>query len=282
MAKLVLITNGRLGNNLFQLSLVNNIKAHFPSLDILYPHFPELNIPESIGYSEELNRVPDLSLTGQLIGFSGINQVIESNSDALIHCDAWGMNPEIYSSSREYLRNLFSKPEVIKEAKEVVTFHVRGGDLWQNPPYSRRKFIHPDYSAIPISFYRNVMEITRMPAEFVIEKSVPNWYLRLLQKTLQVDLKKSKATPVHDFLQIASSKDVGLGVSTFSWMAAFIGRPSRVHMPILGIFNSEKRPDINLRFKDWNLIEYHFEPHVWTGNRLDREWLSYSECHPIV
>jgi hypothetical protein len=100
----------------------------------------------------------------------------------------------------------------------------------------------------------------------------------MLRQTLDLDLNASTATPIVDFLRIAQGVEIGLGVSTYSWMAAFIGSPTKVHMPILGVFDSGSRPDLDFRFQDWKISEYRFEKYKWSGTRRDREWLADSEC----
>lgn len=279
-----MIPNGRLGNNLFQLSLMNSLKIHCPNLKVLLPSFPELNIDESAGYSEALCAEPELRVLDHQLDFDAVIRFINLNPTALIHCSAWGMNPSVYSHSRSYLRSLLANLEnrILDQPAQILRFHIRGGDLWQNPIYRRSRYIHPDYSSIPVSFYKKVLELTDSQAEFVIEKSVPSWYLTMLQRSLGLSMRRSELSSIQDFMRIASSTEVGLGVSTFSWMAAFIGEPKRVHLPVLGIFDANRRPDLNFRNPSWHTIEYEFEEHTWTGTSKDKDWLRSSECQSVL
>jgi hypothetical protein len=280
VATLVLIPNGRLGNNLFQLSLANYLKIQFPNIEILFPSFPEIGISQSDGYIEALKSTPDVYLSDSQIQIKQIEDFIGKKPSAVIHCAAWGMNSEIYSFSRNYLRSLALTDSEVNNAMTPrnLTFHIRGGDLWQNPWYKRKKYIHTDYSAVPVSFYEKVLQSARIEVEFVVESTVPNWYLKMLRKSLGFDFRTSTVGPVVDFQRISKGCEIGLGVSTFSWMAAFLGNPDKVHIPCLGIFDSTKRPDLDFKFQGWNLLEYNFEAHNWTGTRTDMEWLAHSEC----
>lgn len=283
MAQIVLIPNGRLGNNLFQLSLMNALSIRCPKLMILLPSFPEIGIEESEGYVEALNSEPNLTLIDHQIDLDAIVNFIKVNPSALIHCSAWGMKPAFYAQSRSYLKNIFDMTENLsfENKSEMLRFHIRGGDLWQTPSYKRSRYIHPDYMGIPVSFYKSVLERTNIPAEFVIEKSVPTWYLRVLQSAVGIKLNRSKSTPVHDLLKLASSTQVGLGISTFSWMSAFIGEPHKVHLPVLGIFDIDRRPDLDFYNPTWNIQKYKFEKHSWTGTKTDKDWLRYSKCEVV-
>jgi hypothetical protein len=280
MATLVLIPNGRLGNNLFQLSLANYLKLRSPEVKILFPNFPEIGILQSEGYTEALKKTPDIHLSDNQIQVEQIAAHIRNNPSAMIHCAAWGMTSEIYSYSRDFLRSIVppnADTDNVATSRNL-TFHIRGGDLWQNQWYKRKRYIHTDYSAVPISFYEKVIQSARIDVEFVVESTVPNWYLKMLRKVLGFDLKTSTVAPLADFQRISKGSEIGLGVSTFSWMAAFIGNPNKVHIPLLGIFDSTKRPDLDFKFPEWNTSEYNFEEHNWTGTWSDREWLANSEC----
>ena len=280
MATLVLIPNGRLGNNLFQLSLANYLKFQLPDTEILLPSFPEIGVLQSDGYIEALKSTPDIYLSDGQIQIEQIEDFIGKKPSAVIHCAAWGMNSEIYSFSRNYLRSLALTDSEVNNAvtPRNLTFHIRGGDLWQNPVHKRQRYIHAGYSAIPVSFYKKVLESTNLYPEFIIENSVPTWYLKMMRKTLGLDLEVSTSTSVSDFLKISQGVEIGLAVSTFSWMAAFIGTPNKVHLPLLGIFNSQKHPNVNFKFQGWNISEYKFDAYNWTGTKRDKEWLAHSEC----
>ena len=283
MATVVLIPNGRLGNNLFQLSLVNYLKIKLPDVKILFPSFPELGILQSDGFSEALNNTPDIYFSDHRTQIEQIADYIRIKPTALIHCTAWGMTPEIYSLSQNYLRGLVLHNRNLenKISPRDLTFHIRGGDLWQNAWYKRKRHIHMDYSAVPISFYKKVLQTAKINSEFIVESSVPEWYLKMLRKSLGFELKPSTAAPSVDFQRIAQGNEIGLGVSTFSWMAAFIGRPTRVHMPILGIFDMGRRPDLDFKNPSWTITKYEFEEHCWSGTKRDKEWLQSSDCQVV-
>jgi hypothetical protein len=253
-----------------------------PDVKVLLPSFPELGILQSDGFSEALNNSPDIYLSDHRTQIEQIADCIKIKPTALIHCAAWGMTPEIYSLSRNYLRSLALTDNGVNNAMTPrnLTFHIRGGDLWQNPWYKRKKYIHTDYSAIPVSFYEKVLQSARIEVEFVVESTVPNWYLKMLRKAVGFDLRTSRVGPLVDFQRISQGCEIGLGVSTFSWMAAFLGNPDKVHIPLLGIFDSTKRPDLDFKFQDWKMLEYNFEAHNWTGTRKDLEWLAHSKCTP--
>jgi hypothetical protein len=262
---------------------MNSLSIRCPSLRILLPSFPEIGIEESEGYSEAFNLQPDLTVIDHNIDLDALVRFIMENPSALIHCSAWGMKPAFYNDSRSYLRSIINRTanQSFESKSEMLRFHIRGGDVWQTPSYKRSRNIHPDYMGIPVSFYKSILERANIPVEFVIEKTAPSWYLRMLQNAVGIKLNRSKSTPAHDFLKLASSTQVGLGISTFSWMSAFIGEPHKVHLPVLGIFDTDRRPDLDFYNPTWNIQKYKFEKHSWTGTRSDKDWLRFSKCELV-
>jgi hypothetical protein len=281
LVKLVLIENGRLGNNLFQLSLMHYIRQHMPEIEILVPEIPMLRIEKSQGYNEAIKQSPDLEITAHDINEDDLRSIVSSNKNAVIHCSAWGMNEKYYYNSRGYIKSLIKNLEENKNKKtnHELVFHIRGGDIWQNRFFERKKIIHPDYSAVPISFYKKVHELSGKPVKFVAENSVPKWYIQKLKSTIRGTSTTFTKNTLADFIEISRGSEIGLGVSTFSWMAAFAGEPTVVHMPILGIFDVKRRPDLSLYNPSWNIQKYKFEQYEWTGTIRDTDWLLTSECH---
>jgi hypothetical protein len=105
--------------------------------------------------------------------------------------------------------------------------------------------IHEDYFALPIDFYFNVMEASGKPLHFLVESSTPNWYLSLLLRSLPNASFQMSGSVEDDFRQLASSPELALSISSFSYMAGFLG-DGKIYMPVGGLFNPLKRPDIDL------------------------------------
>ena len=280
MAKIVLIENGRLGNILFQLSLMHYFRGLIPEIEILLPEIPILKIEQSQGYADAINRAPDLTVSAHEINEDKVLWTATSNKNAIIHCSAWGMKEKYYGSSQSYIQslihNLDENPS--KKKKDELVFHIRGGDIWKRRFYERKKQIHPDYRAIPISFYRKIQEMNDKPVKFVSESTVPKWYLDQIKSTSPGTNTIFSKSVLADFTEISQASEIGLGISTFSWMAAFVGAPSVIHMPILGIFDVDRRPDLNFCNPSWNIRKYGFEQHEWNGTDQDKEWLLESKC----
>ena len=286
MISLVLVLNGRLGNNLFQLSYIFYIKQRRPDITVYYPAIPSLGIEESPNYRELSESQPDFRISNnELIG-DEFFVLLDEQFDYIIHMSGWGMSPEIYSGSRMYLKSIIDQTQQKKDFEEIQTtkslvFHIRGGDIWQNNRLKPQKYIHPEYSALPASYFETILNESKGEAEFVVENSVPKWYLRILRKKLGIRISRSNSSAVEDLLKISKAQEVALGVSTFSWMGAFIGNPELVHIPKLGLFDRNRRPDLDFYNPSWNVKIYAFEEHNWTGNANDREWLTYSNCNHI-
>ena len=287
MIKLALILNGRFGNNLFQLSFIHFLKKKFPEIEVFYPEISQLGIVESEGWVELAKTTPDLLIHENSIDTQKISELNSSRGIYLIHSLAWGMQPKFYENSKENLRKVILESSRsaleprLELAKNKLTFHIRGGDIWQTGALKRARYIHPDYTAVPTSFYETVSTNFVGEVEFIVEQSVPKWYLKHLRQRLSFNIKTSKSIAHDDFLRISSGSQIGLGVSTFSWMAAFVGNPEIVHFPMLGIFNKSQRPDLDFINPNWRIKKYAFEDHKWSGNAEDRSWISDSACFAI-
>jgi hypothetical protein len=284
MINLVMVPNGRTGNILFQLSYINYLERNYPNLRVYLPEINDFGIAETPGYRKLIMSKPDLNFSIESLNSELLNSITSTDKSLTIHFSAWGMNSQIYIDSRDYLRGLLPQDahnngfEKDESQGRALMFHIRGGDIWQNNIFRSQKYIHSDYQAIPVSFYQKIAHNFAGEIQFVVEAKTPPWYLRMISKKLDIDIKVSKNSAIHDLRRLAGGGEIGLGVSTFSWMAAFIGTPSKVHMPILGIFDVKKRPDLDFNCPEWKISRYEFEPHAWTGNKRDKNWLESAEC----
>ena len=251
-----------------------------------YPAIPTLGIEESPNYRNLVESQPDFRISNnELIG-DEFFVLLKEQTDYIIHISGWGMSPEIYSGSRSYLKSIINRAQRKQDIEEIkatepLVFHIRGGDIWQNNRLKPQKYIHPEYSALPASYFETILHQSKREAEFVVENSVPKWYLRILRKKLGIRISRSKSGAVEDLLKISAAQEVALGVSTFSWMGAFIGNPELVHIPKLGIFDPSRRPDLDFYNPGWEVKLYAFEEHNWRGNSSDKQWLAYSNCNHI-
>lgn len=121
---------------------------------------------------------------------------------------------------------------------EDLVIHVRLEDIMQPGR-------HPDYGPLPIAWYREVLEDTGLRPVFVGQFST-DAYSDALKAAFPEAVILEGGSVLHDFETIRHAHNVALGVSTFSWMAAWLGATGRIFQPMLGLLNPEQQPGINL------------------------------------
>jgi len=238
-----LIKSGRLGNNLFQLAFAKYLSCLFDNAEIIHFGIPEINLSQSADYEDFHGFEIRDEVKGHKFSADFFSKL---DSKEIIFTSAWGMRKEYFVGQRNFLRTFFPTDFFIMSNKlnfDKVLCHIRGGDIWRRP-FSRVK-VHEDYFALPIDFYENVMKASGKPLHFLVESSTPNWYLSLLLRSLPNSSFQMSGSVVDDFKYLANAPELALSISSFSYMAGFLG-DGKVYMPVGGLFNPLTRPDIDL------------------------------------
>ena len=111
---------------------------------------------------------------------------------------------------------------------DTLVISVRGGEILDA--------IHPDYTLLPVSFYVELIERTRLTPVFVGQLA-PNAYVDALRTAFPDARYLSGPTPLHDFERLRAATNICLSVSTFAWMAAWLSDAKRIVLPLSGLFN---------------------------------------------
>lgn len=270
---------GRTGNNLFQLAFGIYLRTLIPDAKLNHFSIRELgisNLSPSIFTQHYL-----YSISGQDDGIGEVLNAHRLSELKEVHTTALGMKHKYFSNSLTTLDSLI--PDYIKKSpleEDFTLIHVRGGDIWKKRSVFRKSTnLHPDYYAIPFSFYDEVCEKAEFPILFLMSADSPVWYRKVFSKRYRGERIMYQKSISHDFALIYSAKELALSVSSFSYMASALGKTRKLHIPILGLLNSEVRPDINLPPLAPTSVEYRFEDHKWSGTSRDKEWLFESKTH---
>ena len=270
---------GRTGNNLFQLAFSHYLSKQFENVEIVHFGVPELGISEHPGYEQAMKQRVDFV----------INQnnyfkmpILDSGLDlpsGIIQSSAWGMNSKYFLESRDYLRKLLPQQifryddSTIHGGEFEILCHVRGGDVWDRSRFKKGKNLHPDYAALPLSYYENILETSNKRVRFLIEDSTPNWYVSLLRERFGNKTISFSSSVEFDFKRMLLAENLALSLSTFSWMAGFLGEAKVVHFPVIGLFDRGQRPDLDFSLEEKLVRKYFFSPHHWTGSKKDLSWI---------
>lgn len=104
---------------------------------------------------------------------------------------------------------------------------------------------HVDYGPLPIAWYKALIETTGLRPVFVGQLS-DDLYSTALRRAFPDGVFLTGGSVLHDFQTIRNAVNVAIGVSTFSWLAAWLGARERVFMPLIGMLNPNQVPLINL------------------------------------
>jgi hypothetical protein len=271
---------GRFGNSLFQLFFAEYLSRKFPNLEVMNFELLEFGINQTKGYSLYLNQAPEITLTGHSISAEELG-IIQSNRTSLIHSEVIGMQMRFLDSIPNDISKLVSELRQIEDQRECrtqgkVLCHIRGGDIW------RKLFIgspvHPDYSSLPYSYYLGIQEAEGLDLVFLLEPGVPQWYKNGLVRKFGKNSVLPTSSVRSDFALLLKSSNLAISISSFSWMAGFLGTGKRIHYPVHGLLSPSVRSDLDLMpIKDERYVFYYPEAHIWRGGLKDYKWIYQSE-----
>lgn len=125
---------------------------------------------------------------------------------------------------------------------------------------------HKGYGPLPLAYYRRIVDETGLEPVFVGQFG-DDPYSDALRREFPGAVTLEGGSVLHDFETIRNAYNVIIGVSTFSWVAAWLGVRERVFYPMLGIFNPLQTPNINLTPADDPRYRFELFPRRrWSGS----------------
>lgn len=141
----------------------------------------------------------------------------------------------------ERYRGVFASPfaRPMGFGPEYLVCPVRAEDILHGP--------HPDYVLTPVEFYRDIVRITGLKPVF-IGQTHPNAYMdRIRQAFPDALYREPQDDPLVDFETIRQSRNAVIGVSTFSWLAAWLSDSlDTIVLTVSGLFNPMQCRDVDL------------------------------------
>lgn len=159
-----------------------------------------------------------------------------------------------------------SNVEYETTSKYEIVFHVRAGDIIGG--------VHKDYWPLPISYIRRIVNETALDPVFVGELGNDYYSNALVEMFPQARFICNSSTS--DFETIRNAKNIGLSISTFSWLSAWLSKTATtIHVPVFGLLNPNQRPDINLLpLTDRRFLFHQFSAVAHFEGRADQiSWL---------
>lgn len=141
----------------------------------------------------------------------------------------------------ERYRGVFASPfaRPMGFGPEYLVCPVRAEDILHGP--------HPDYVLTPVEFYLDIVRSTGLKPVF-IGQTHPNPYMdRIRQAFPDALYREPQNDPLVDFETIRQSRNAVIGVSTFSWLAAWLSDSlDTIVLTVSGLFNPMQCRDVDL------------------------------------
>jgi hypothetical protein len=102
-------------------------------------------------------------------------------------------------------------------------------------------YAHPDYFPLPPGYYAKLQAESGLDLVFFGQLGDDAY-----SQALRAAFPRARFVPGvnqnHDFEVLRRSRNVALSISTFAWLAAWLGEAERVYLPVGGIFNPHHDP----------------------------------------
>lgn len=147
-----------------------------------------------------------------------------------------------------------------------IMLNVRGAEVL--------KARSPEYGPIPVAFYEQVLDETGLEPIFMGQLG-NDYYSTLLRRRFPKAKFVPSAGAAMDFERMRQSKNLAISLSTFSWVAGWLSQAHCIHLPLLGSFNPEQRPDIwMIPTRDPRYRFYQFPIRRWQASQQQIDDLS--------
>ena len=122
---------------------------------------------------------------------------------------------------------------------EYLVCPVRAEDILHGP--------NAEYVLTPVEFYRDIADMTGLTPVF-IGQTHPNPYMDRIRAAFPAAIfREPQTNPLVDFETIRQSRNIVVGVSTYSWLAAWLSRSAdNIYLAVSGLFNPMQKPQVDM------------------------------------
>ncbi|WP_333868392.1 hypothetical protein [Cypionkella sp.] len=177
----------------------------------------------------------------------------------------------------KHAQSLFKAPKqsFYKTGAKDLVIHVRLGDILVPGR-------HRDYPPLPIAYYQKILEENDLRPVFVGELG-EDVYSKALRKAFPKAKMIDNGSVLHDFQTLRQAQNIAIGVSTYSWMAAWLGNAKRIFYPLRGLFNPLQVSSVDMvPLKDPRYTFYQFPIRQWNADDADFEALLHGPSEAEV
>ena len=239
---------GRLGNLMIEYMVALKFADMVRDCRISNISIPEWNIDHPVVASPGPTAVEQRE---QHIDLPGLADQVWTQRISRVEWTGFGQRMENFLLPRRY-DHIFRSPfdTDMGFGPEYLVCPIRAEDILHGP--------NRDYPLTPMEFYRDVVAMTGLQPVF-IGQTEPNPYMDGIRAAFpDATYRPPQAHPLVDFETIRQSRNLVIGVSTYSWVAAWLSLTAEtIHLAVNGLFNPMQQNNVDLlpfddvRFKFW-------------------------------
>lgn len=222
---------GNTANRAMQYLVAKKMEETVPDVSIENIYLPEWGI-DTRCETGSMSRSCSLGWNRYWIDVDGFADCLKRRVINTLFLDAFCFNIDHFpkrETAREILRDLAIGDEVIKGfGLEEIVFNIRGCEVLEKA--------QKDYIVLPKEYYQLVINDCGLKPVFFGQIG-NNAYSQYLKDAFPNARFVEGKGAVHDFEVIRQSANIGVAVSTFSWLAAWLSHAQRIYLPIAGMYN---------------------------------------------
>jgi hypothetical protein len=176
----------------------------------------------------------------QHIDLPGLADQVRSGQAARIEWTGFGQRMENFLPPERYQAVFVSPFQMpMGYGPEYLVCPVRAEDILHAP--------NAEYVLTPVEFYRDVIEMTGLKPVFIGQTQANAYMDRIKAAFPGAIFREPQTDLLVDFETIRQSRNVVIGVSTYSWLAAWLSRSvDNIYLAVSGLFNPMQKPHVDL------------------------------------
>jgi hypothetical protein len=247
----VAFSEGRLGNHLAQYC-IGRILASELDRDLVSdskPGFPNVSCV--------LKGPIDISVDGEILELTGhrlaLTKLRRQSLPDLVVIKGNFLRYENFRPYKTAIREswLVSDRAIEKLPADVLTIHVRSGDIWQ---IGKKKRVKAEYHALPFSYYEEIVSSRPWSRILVVSEDAGDPMVRKLASRFGAEVRSG--SPLDDFNHLRASANLVLSVSSFAWWAGWLSQAQRIYYPVAGHFDPDRQ----------RLLPFERQTDFWVGD----------------
>ncbi len=235
---------GNLANQMIQAMVAVSLADQLRDRSGTSPRLSNINLPAFCMHHPYVphNDIATLTVTGHTLDTPALALALSTGAAGCIDIRSYAQRMVNFPSLNR-ARRLFAHtpPQNPAAGPNDLLCSIRQGDILDGH--------HPDYVLIPPAFYADMAEITALnPVFFGQIDDSP--YMATLRALFPQARFVPGVSPEADFAQLRHAPHIVPAISTFSWLAAWLGHAQTIHLPVLGLFHLGQSPSVDLLPED--------------------------------